>query len=59
MYPKNYAIIKPILDMIEKGIYIAPEMEIVDVRVELGFAASSPDSGVIEDLFDGDEDIPW
>ena len=45
--------------MIEKRIYIAPEVEIVEVSVEQGFAASSPDSGVIEDLFDGDENIPW
>ena len=45
--------------MIEKRIYIAPEVEIVEVRVEQGFAASSPDSGVIEDLFGGGEDIPW
>ena len=42
-----------------KKSYVVPEAEIVEVLVEQGFAASSPDSGVIEDLFDGDEDIPW
>ena len=45
----------------EKRIYIAPEMEIVEVKVEQGFATTGggvPGSGNTEDLLD-DGTYPW
>ena len=38
----------------EKKIYVAPEVEVIEVKVELGFAESvDPASGSIEDMLDG------
>lgn len=44
----------------EKRIYIAPEVEIVEVKVEQGFATTGvPGSGTNEDLFDDGTINQW
>ena len=44
----------------EKRIYIAPEVEIVEVKVEQGFATTGvPGSGNNEDLFDDGTINQW
>ena len=44
----------------EKRIYIAPEVEIVEVKVEQGFAQTGvPGSGNTEDLLDDGTINPW
>ena len=44
----------------EKKIYVAPELEIVEVKVELGFAESvEPGWASNEGLDDNGYEIPW
>ena len=44
----------------EKRIYIAPEVEIVEVKVELGFATTGvPGSSTTENLFDDGTINQW
>ena len=44
----------------EKRIYIAPEVEIVEVKVEQGFATTGvPGSGYNEDVDDDGFVYPW
>ena len=44
----------------EKRIYIAPEVEIVEVKIEQGFAQTGvPGSGYNEDVVDDGFEYPW
>ena len=39
--------------------YEAPQVEVIEVDVEKGFAGSPSNNGVIEDLVGSDEEFPW
>ena len=47
------------MDKIEQMGYLAPEIEVMEVRVEQGFALSDPSSETMPEIGGENEEIEW